>query len=223
MRKRKSSRPGIAAALHGPGQGGRSRTAAAASPELYRGQLPPWLSRALIRFPYFRRFPHPLLAHFPIVYMLATTFFSLLYLATGDQSFDGTAFYCLAAGVLFLPPTILTGLFTHWLNFPGKADKTVKIEKRLSYSLLAVSTTALVWRGLNPAVLHNLAGGNILYFLLVLAVTPLVTANSYFGGMLTFPLEAEDAAQPGARRAPGVKRSPKGGGPGEPGLGSRRA
>ena len=155
----------------------------------YQRRLPPWLSRVLRRLPFLQRHPHPLLAHFPIVYMLAATFFSLLYLATGDQAFYDTAFYCLGAGVLFLPPAILTGLFTHWLNFPGEADQTIHLEKRLAYALLAASAGAFIWRWLNPQVLHNPSGVNLIYLLLILAVTPLVTATSYFGGMLTFPLE----------------------------------
>jgi uncharacterized membrane protein len=132
-----------------------------------------------------------MLAHFPIVYLLAATFFSVLFLATGEQAFDHTAFYCLVAGVLFVPPAILSGLFTHWLNFPGEAHRTVVIEKRLSAILLAVATGALIWRWLNPRVLQALSGANIIYLLLILALPPLVTATSYFGGMLTFPLEDE--------------------------------
>jgi uncharacterized membrane protein len=182
---------GISEAGGGPVAGGppRPRSPATETAGDYRRGLPPWLSRALRRFPFLKRFPHPMLVHFVIVYMLAATFFSLLYLATGNQTFDTTAFYCLGAGVLFLPPAILTGLFTHWLNFPGEADKTIHIEKRLSACLLAAAAAAFIWRWLNPRVLHEIRGVNIIYLVLVLAVTPLVTATSYFGGMLTFPLE----------------------------------
>jgi uncharacterized membrane protein len=173
----------------------------------YRRALPPWLDRVLSRYPGLRRPPHPLIAHFPIVYLLSATSFSLLYLVTGAQSFDDTAFYCLGAGVLFLPPTILSGFFTHWLNFPGQAHRTVHIEKKLSYSLLVISATAFIWRWLHPEVLHNLAGVNLIYLLLVLAVTPVVTANSYFGGLLTFPLE-EGSALPSGSPGPGPKNFP---------------
>jgi uncharacterized membrane protein len=159
--------------------------------QAYQRRLPPYLSRLLGRWPFLRRLPHPILAHFPIVYMLAATFFSLLYLATGNRTFDATAFYCLGAGVFFLPLVMLTGLFTHWLNFPGEADKTIHLEIRLSSTLLTVAAGAFLWRWFNPRVLHNLAGVNLIYLLLVIAVTPLVTATSYFGGMLTFPLEEE--------------------------------
>lgn len=153
--------------------------------------LPWWLAGVLRRFPFLKRHPHPALAHFPIVFMLSATFFSLLYLVTGNKSFDDTAFYCLGGGVLTMPPAIATGLFTRWLNFYGQEDQNIAREKVLSYLLLILATGALVWRWLNPQVLDNLKGFNILYFLIILALTPLVTATSYFGGMLTFPLEGE--------------------------------
>jgi uncharacterized membrane protein len=161
--------------------------------------VPPFLARLLERFPELRRRPHPALSHFPIVFMLSATFFSLLYVITGDKSFDDTAFYCLGAGLVTMPPAVATGLFTHWLNFPGSLHKTVHIEKALSYAVLAISAAAFVWHWLNPDVLKDLTGINFIYFLMVLSLTPLVTANGYFGGMVTFPLEEE---------APGTTKGP---------------
>jgi uncharacterized membrane protein len=160
--------------------------------------LPAAAARLLARFPQLRRRPHPLLAHFPIVFMLSATFFSLLFLTTGNRAFDNTAFYCLGGGLLTLPPTIATGLLTSWLNFYGGADRTVRLEKALSFSLLGIAFAAFVWRWLNPLVLTDWGGVNRIYLFLVLSLTPLVTANGYFGGMVTFPLEAE--APPGVQK-----------------------
>ena len=154
-------------------------------------ELPPALARLLDRFPQLRRRPHAMLAHFPLVFMLSATFFSILSVITGDRAFDDTAFYCLGGGLLTLPATVATGLFTLWLNFPGQMHRTVNIEKALSYSVMTIATAAFVWRWLNPQVLDDLGGVNLIYFLLVLSLTPLVTANGYFGGMVTFPLEEE--------------------------------
>jgi uncharacterized membrane protein len=161
--------------------------------------LPPALARLLERFPQLRRRPHALLAHFPIVFLLSATFFSVLFLLTGHRSFDDTAFYCLGGGLLTMPPTVATGLFTHWLNFPGSLHRTVHLEKALSYSVMGIVAAAFVWRWLNPDVLKDLTGVNFIYFFLVLSLTPLVTANGYFGGMVTFPLE-EEPSPPGARK-----------------------
>jgi hypothetical protein len=67
----------------------------------------------------------------------------------------------------------------------------VNIEKALSYSVIAIGVAAFVWRLLNPRVLENLGGVNLIYLFLVLSLAPLVTANGYYGGMATFPLEEE--------------------------------
>ena len=168
------------------------------SPAAGHPELPPALARLLDRFPQLRRRPHPLLAHFPIVFLLSATSFSLLFRFTGNRSFDETAFYCLGGGLLTLPPTMATGLFTLWLNFDGGADQTVRREKALSYAVIFITAAAFVWRWLNPLVLTDLSGVNLIYFFLVLSLTPLVTASGYFGGMLTFPL-VEEAPAPGAR------------------------
>jgi uncharacterized membrane protein len=161
--------------------------------------VPPGLETLLNRFPWLRRHPHPMLSHFPIVFMLSASFFSVLYVITGDRSFDDTAFYCLGGGVLTMPLAVATGLFTHWLNFPGELHRTVDLEIGLSFSVMTVAGLAFFWRWLDPRVLHDLSGINLLYFLLVLSLTPLVTANGYFGGMATFPLEEEELP-PGAQK-----------------------
>jgi len=153
-----------------------------------RGRLPPWLSGLVARHPYLRRFPHSAVAHFPITFMLAAGCFSVLYLLTRVESFDTTAFYCLGGGVLATPAAIATGVFGQRLNYP-ESSPTLSLEKRLAYLLGAMATGAFGWRLLNPQVLRDLQGVNLLYLLLVLALTPLVTLISYFGGMLTFPLE----------------------------------
>ncbi len=152
-------------------------------------ELPAWLARNLERCPRLKRWPHPAVVHFPIVFMWSATFFTLLHLWTGNQSFESTAFHCLGGGVLTLPGAMVTGLATHRLNFPGE-NGTITLERRLSWLLLALAVTAFAWRWANPLVLADLEGTNLLYLAILLALTPVVTVTSYFGGMLTYPLEA---------------------------------
>jgi uncharacterized membrane protein len=151
--------------------------------------LPESLLRFLDRYPFFKRHPHPMVAHFTIVFMLSATFFNILYLLTGVQAFEATGFYCLGGGVLSTPVTNLTGHFSRWVNYPGDPSPTLMLEARLSWLLLAISLAAFIWRFLDPDVLRPLRGFSFLYLLLLMAVTPLVAVISYFGGMLTFPLE----------------------------------
>ncbi|MCL4503834.1 MAG: hypothetical protein M1438_18575 [Deltaproteobacteria bacterium] len=151
-----------------------------------------WMADLAARYPYLQRHPHPAMAHFPIVFMLSASFFTLLYLLTGVASFETTAFHCLGGGMLTTPGAIITGVFTQRLNYPHP-EPTLAQERRLSYLLWAMVTAAFVWRWLDPLVLRDLQGWNFVYLLLVLALTPLVTVISFHGGMITFPLEENSA------------------------------
>ncbi len=153
--------------------------------------LPNWLLALVARHPHLKRQPHPTLAHFPITFMLSASFFSVLFLLTRIESLETAAFHCLGGGVLTTPAAIATGVVSQRLNHP-LSHPTFALEKRLSYLLAAVAAGAFVWRLCDPRVLRDLQGINLLYLLLVLAVTPLVTLIGYFGGMVTFPLEPQD-------------------------------
>jgi uncharacterized membrane protein len=153
--------------------------------------LPPensGLSRWLTRFPRLRRQLHPWIIHFPITFMLSATFFSLLYLLTGVTSFQDTAWHCLVGAVIFMPLAIGTGLLTEKFNFP-EPPKSARIEKVLSAVLMGTLLTAFIWGLLQPDILDNLQGWNLIYLFLVILLTPLVIASSFFGGMITFPLD----------------------------------
>jgi predicted heme/steroid binding protein/uncharacterized membrane protein len=154
-------------------------------------ELPPFLARFLKRYPFFRRHPHPATVHFPIVFMLSAPFFSLLCLLTGNQSFDATSFYCLAAGLIFTPPAMLTGFLTWWLNYMARPMRPVTIKLWLSFILLVMALILFVWKLAQPLVLSDLQGPGLLYVLLLSALAPVVLIIGYFGGTLTFPVEGE--------------------------------
>lgn len=153
--------------------------------------------RLMVRHPRLKRQLHPLLAHFPITFMLSATFFSLLYLLTRVASFQTTAWHCLVAGVLFLPGAILSGLLTEKINYP-EPPPSARIEKIISLLLSVVALTAFIWSLMCPDILDNLKGLNLIYLFLILALAPLVVAAGFFGGMLTFPLEEEGRPGNGA-------------------------
>ncbi len=100
-------------------------------------EISPFLARLFHAIPLLRRHPHPMLVHFPLVFMLATTAFNLLYLLTGNPSFEETAWHCLWGGVLFLPPAIVTGLFTWWINYQAEWLRPIKF--KIGLSALAIS------------------------------------------------------------------------------------
>lgn len=153
--------------------------------------MPAVLSWLLARYPMLRRHPHPMTVHFPIVFMFSTTIFNILYLITGVKSFESTALHCLGAGILFTAVTILTGLYTWWLNYLSRPVRAVLVKKRLSPILLVLAVVAFIWRLRVPDVLDNPQGAGLVYLLLVLSLLPVVAVIGWFGAELTFPIEKD--------------------------------
>ena len=153
--------------------------------------LPGLVGLLLEKNPFFRRHPHPMTVHFPIVFMLAAPFFLVLYLLTGARAFETTAFHCLGGGVLFTIVGIATGLITWWYNYMGKMMKPVAVKLPLSLVMLAVAIIAFVWRFNEPDVMIDPRGLRLLYPILVFALAPMVSIIGWYGATMTFPIEKE--------------------------------
>ena len=159
--------------------------------EAVDSRVPAALEALLKHFPFLRRHPHPMTVHFPIVFMFSTTVFSLLYLITGDKSFDTTALHCLGAGVFFNVVGIATGFYTWWLNYMAKPLKPVKIKIPLTLTMLGTSIVLFVWRLRVPDILDSPSGAGLLYIMLVLSLSAMVTVIGWNGASMTFPVERE--------------------------------
>jgi predicted heme/steroid binding protein/uncharacterized membrane protein len=149
--------------------------------------VPAWLAKLLERVPFLRRHPHPMVVHFPIVFMYSATFFDILYMVTGEKALEVTAFHCLAGGILFMPPAMLTGWFTWWLNYMARPMGRVTVKIRLSWVLLAVAVAAFLWRFQIPGVMDEPGAGHWVYIAMLLSLAPMVSVIGYYGGELTFP------------------------------------
>ena len=157
--------------------------------EVVELEIPQPLAWILEKVPMLRRHPHPMTVHFPIVFAFSTTIFNILYLITGIKSLEITALHCLGAGILFTAVAIATGLYTWWINYMSKPLKAVKVKMPLSITLLVTQIIAFVWRIKVPDVMESIQGANIIYFLLVLSLFPMVVVIGWFGAFLTFPVE----------------------------------
>jgi uncharacterized membrane protein len=150
--------------------------------------LPKSLERLIGEYPSLRRHPHPFIVHFPIVFLFSVALFNLVYLATGIVSFETSGFHFLGAGVLSLPLTMLTGELSRRLNYSQEPVQAFRIEIFYSRILLALSLAAFLWRWLDPHILQHFKWTSLCYLLIILALPVLVTLISFFGGLLTFPL-----------------------------------
>ena len=153
---------------------------------------PGMLRRLLQRFPMLRRHPHPMVVHFPIVFLVSAPVFTLLYLLTGVRSFEVTGFHCVGGGVLFTPVALVTGLATWWYNYEWRPLRPIIIKLTLTPILLALGTGAFVWRWLDPDVLAALGywTGKV-YLGMLLALGLLVSLIAWYGGNLVFPLHRD--------------------------------
>lgn len=147
------------------------------------GNLPKPLDGLLERFPFLRRHPHPMLVHFPIAFTISPVLFYLLYLVTDMSAFETTAFCCLGAGILFSAPAVLTGFLTWWINYQARPSRPVRIKILFSALLVVIALAAFLLRLFLPCT------AKILYFLLLVALIPIVSVIGWYGASLTFPLE----------------------------------
>jgi predicted heme/steroid binding protein/uncharacterized membrane protein len=157
--------------------------------EVVEQQLPQALVWLLKKVPMLRRHPHPMTVHFPIVFAFCTPVFIILYLMTGNKSFEMTALHCLAAGIIFSLIGITTGLYTWWLNYFAKPLRAVKIKIPLTLTMLITEVVIFIWRMMMPDVLDIMQGASIIYLLLVLSLLPMITIIGWFGASMTFPVE----------------------------------
>jgi predicted heme/steroid binding protein/uncharacterized membrane protein len=175
----------IAAAPHGPEVLERYPqvgTLKKGVPEELR-HLPPILQSLLEKFPMARRHPHPMIVHFPIALLMASSLFVLLRFLFQNSSFEITSFYLLILGAISSPFAMATGLFTWWINYRLKLTHFVKRKIQLSILLLIFELILILWRGSNPKTFSPV------YLIMMLILTPVVTLLGYYGGQMTFPTE----------------------------------
>jgi hypothetical protein len=67
----------------------------------------------------------------------------------------------------------------------------VSIKQRLAVILLVVEIAIFVWRVKMPGILDTFGAASVIYFLLVLALFPVVTAMGWYGAKLTFPIQKD--------------------------------
>jgi predicted heme/steroid binding protein/uncharacterized membrane protein len=151
-------------------------------------KTPGFIFSLIERYPFLERHPHPMTVHFPIVFLLSAAFFNIIYLITGIDSLENTAFHCLIGGVLFMPVAMVTGFFTWWLNYLAKPMKPVVLKIVLSGILIVLSAGVLFWRIGNPGILYDSGPARIMYLVITLSFVPLVSLIGYLGASLTFPI-----------------------------------
>jgi len=152
------------------------------APEEFK-HLPPWFQAFLQKFPMARRHPHPMVVHFPIALLMASSLFVLLFRIFDNPSFESTSFYLLVLGATASPFAMATGLFTWWVNYRLKITLFVKRKIQFSILLLIFEIILILWRSFPSPI------SNPIYFIMMIILTPIVSILGYYGGQMTFPAE----------------------------------
>jgi predicted heme/steroid binding protein/uncharacterized membrane protein len=147
--------------------------------------LPPVLQNLLQTFPMARHHPHPMVVHFPIAFLMASSLFVLLHLIFKNPSFEITSFYLLILGAIASPFAMGTGLLTWWINYRLKLTLFVKRKIQFSILLLIFEIILILWRSFQSQI------SNPIYFIMMVILTPVVSILGYYGGQMTFPAEKQ--------------------------------
>ena len=149
--------------------------------------IPDLLLAVFRKIPMLRRHPHPMTVHFPIAFMMLFPVLNILYLVTGNGSFEISPFHVLVAGLVFTPVALITGPYNWWINYAGKWSKIIAVKMFGSLILITLILVIFMWRILIPDIMLQPSGARIIYIILSLTLVPIVTVLGWFGAKMTFP------------------------------------
>ena len=149
--------------------------------------IPDLLLAVFRKIPMLRRHPHPMTVHFPIAFMMLFPVLNILYLVTGNESFEISSFHVLVAGLVFTPVALITGPYNWWINYAGKWSKIIAVKIFGSLILITLILVIFMWKILVPDIMLQPSGARIFYIILSLTLVPIVTVLGWFGAKMTFP------------------------------------
>lgn len=135
---------------------------------------------------YSKYHPHPVFIHYPMGILYFGAFMLLLYLITGNVSFEISSFYALICGTLSIFPAVLSGFISWWLNYDMTTTKIFKNKIIFSIVLMILTVAACIMRLISSGLVLNgtyLAVYATLYFISI----PVLTFIAYNGGKITWP------------------------------------
>ena len=145
--------------------------------------LPPFLQMFLQKFPMARRHPHPMMVHFPIAFLMASSLFYLLFFIFLYPTHLTTSTHLLILGTLSTPFAIATGLLTWWINYKLRLTRFIKRKILFSIILLALEVIFILF------FIGEIEISYYICLILMLLFAPIVTLLGYYGGQMTFPSE----------------------------------
>jgi predicted heme/steroid binding protein/uncharacterized membrane protein len=149
-------------------------------------EAPPSVFQTLLDL-YFNLHPHGVAVHFPVALGVVCAVFVALYLLTGTNAFELTAYYLLWVAVVMTPLAMLSGAVSWWFNYGHSFDNRFLIKIFGSSLLLVLALIALILRAANPTAVVDREAVGWVYAALVLAMVPVVATLGWVGARIVFP------------------------------------
>jgi len=131
-------------------------------------------------------YPHSVIVHFPIAFSTTVSLFSILYLLTGEASFELASYYVLTLGLLASPFCGLSGVFSWRMKYRAVRNDAFSRKIWLTVALMGVTTACFVWRFLDPAVLVGETSMSYVYLVMQIGMALTAAALGHTGGKIVF-------------------------------------
>lgn len=142
--------------------------------------------KAVIKKLYRMFHPHPMLIHFPMGLLGFTVIMQILFLYTGKPSFEVSAFYSLVTAVVFMIPTVVSGVVSWWVNYELAVTKIFMLKLSFSVILFAMGLVELLIRFSVPDVAYGTGALGIFFNFMIFANIPVLGVIGYNGGKLSW-------------------------------------
>jgi predicted heme/steroid binding protein/uncharacterized membrane protein len=151
--------------------------------------LPGWLANFLEAYPFFKRHPHPMVVHFPMVFfIIIPAFLAWYYFISPMASLLDSIVYLHIPGTFSLPFAMLTGWLSWKVNYLGKPIDKISRKILFSFILLVMNLIVLFALWQNPTILANPQGVQWVIPILIFSYFPVVSCIGAQGGELVYPV-----------------------------------
>jgi predicted heme/steroid binding protein/uncharacterized membrane protein len=130
---------------------------------------------------------HPISVHFSIAYSIAVPLLSVLYVLTGELSFETAAYYMLLFGFLSAPASVVSGFFSWKTTYEGRINSIFTRKIAFAAIMLVIITICFFWRTLNPNIIITGTDSSYIYLSLTTSLIPIATILGYYGGKIVYP------------------------------------
>jgi len=131
-------------------------------------------------------YPHSIIVHFPIAFSTTISLFSILYLLTGEASFELASYYILTLGLLASPFCGLSGVFSWKMKYRGVRNNAFSRKIWLTVALMGVTIVCFIWRFYDPTVLVGETNMSYVYLAMQIGMALIAAILGHTGGKIVF-------------------------------------